>query len=71
MAAASGGILAFGTHKDETLERKREQLQRSARQLPESELKAAILATLADHSPTPFEAVTWVGLLQGKIVKSR
>jgi hypothetical protein len=44
----------------------RGQLERAARQLPKSDLKAAILATLADREPTPREALAWVALLQSQ-----
>jgi hypothetical protein len=42
----------------------REQLEGAARQLPESDLKTVILATLADREPTPREALAWAALLQ-------
>ncbi len=41
-----------------------EQLERAARQLPDSDLKTVILATLADREPTPREALAWAALLQ-------
>jgi hypothetical protein len=43
---------------------RRGELERAARRLPESDLKAAILATLADREPTPREALAWAALLQ-------
>jgi hypothetical protein len=42
----------------------REELERAARLLPKSDLKSAILATLADREPTPREALAWAALLQ-------
>lgn len=42
----------------------REQLERAARSLPESDLKSAILATLSERAPTVREALAWVALLQ-------
>lgn len=42
----------------------RGELEDVARSLPESDLKAAILATLADRPPTPREAFAWVVALQ-------
>jgi hypothetical protein len=42
----------------------RVELEDVARSLPESDLKAAILATLADRPPTPREAFAWVVALQ-------
>ena len=39
-------------------------LEDVARSLPESDLKAAILATLGDRPPTPREAFAWVVALQ-------
>jgi hypothetical protein len=42
----------------------RPELEDVARSLPESDLKAVILATLADRLPTPREAFAWVFALQ-------
>jgi hypothetical protein len=42
----------------------RERLERAARSLPESDLKTAILATLAHREPTSYEAIAWITLLQ-------
>ncbi len=44
----------------------REQLEREARRLPESDLKTAILATLADGEPTVREALAWAAALQAQ-----
>jgi hypothetical protein len=38
----------------------------AARLLPETDLKAAILATLADREPTAKEALAWAYLLQAR-----
>jgi len=45
----------------------RERLVRTARSLPESDLKTAILATLAEREPTAREALVWIALLQRPI----
>lgn len=44
----------------------RERLERAARLLPDSDLKTAILATLADREPTTHEAIAWIALLQAR-----
>lgn len=44
----------------------REGLERAARQLPESTLRSAILATLSEREPTVREAIAWIAILQGE-----
>ncbi len=44
----------------------RDRLELAARLLPESGLKAAILATLADREPTAREALAWAAALQAR-----
>ena len=44
----------------------RNQLERAARRLPESDLKAAILATLAERMPTVGETLAWIAILQAQ-----
>lgn len=48
------------------LSSERQELERAARALPQSELRSAILATLADRLPTPREALAWIASLQAQ-----
>jgi hypothetical protein len=59
--AAVGAFESVGFHSSRT---PRETLESAARRLPDSALKAAILATLADREPTPREALAWIAVLQ-------
>lgn len=43
---------------------RRATLEGAARLLPDSDLKSAILATLADREPTRREALAWIAALQ-------
>ena len=42
----------------------RQELERAARSLPESELRSVILATLTERLPTRLEALAWIAALQ-------
>jgi hypothetical protein len=64
MGASASDFRATLQEQHRPAETGRDQLERAARQLPESDLKTVILATLADREPTPREALAWVALLQ-------
>jgi len=63
MGASASDFHVTDQERHPRAETSRDQLERAARQLPESDLKTVILATLADREPTPREALTWVALL--------
>jgi hypothetical protein len=64
MAASASDLGTPWQEQRRPAETARVQLERAARRLPESDLRTAILATLADREPTPREALAWAALLQ-------
>jgi hypothetical protein len=64
MSASASDFHVTGPEQHRRAETIRDQLERAARQLPDSDLKTVILATLADREPTPREALAWAALFQ-------
>jgi hypothetical protein len=64
MSASASDFHVVDQEQHRRAETIRHKLERAARQLPESDLKTVILATLADREPTPREALAWAALLQ-------
>jgi len=64
MGASASDFRVIEPEQRRPAETPRDQLERAARKLPESDLKTVILATLADRDPTPREALAWAALLQ-------
>jgi hypothetical protein len=64
MGASASDFQVTDLEQHRRAETIRDQLERAARQLPESDLRTVILATLADREPTPREALAWAALLQ-------
>lgn len=63
--AVGESSLPFPTRSAQSvMSSERQELERAARALPDSELRSAILATLADRLPTPREALAWIAALQ-------
>jgi hypothetical protein len=64
MCARASDLGASCQEQRRPAESAREQLERAARRLPDSDLKAAILATLSERRPTVREALAWITILQ-------
>jgi hypothetical protein len=64
MSASASDFRVTDQEQHRSAETSRDRLVRAARQLPESDLRTVILATLADREPTPREALAWAALLQ-------
>jgi hypothetical protein len=66
MVASASEFRVINHEQTGAAETTRDLLERAARQLPESDLKTVILATLAEREPTPREAFVWAVLLQSR-----
>lgn len=64
MSASASDFRVTDQEQHRPAETSRDRLERAARQLPESDLKTLILATLVDREPAPREALAWAALLQ-------
>jgi hypothetical protein len=64
MVATSASAGEIGSSAAQPPAWNRERLEELARQLPDSPLRSAILATVSEREPTVREALAWVALLQ-------
>lgn len=66
MGATARAFTAVALRGEEPPDPVRVRLEHAARSLPDSDLKTAILATLAHREPSTHEAVAWIALLQAR-----
>jgi hypothetical protein len=66
MGASALSSTAIAPTNFENRDRRRERLEWLARQLPDSPLRSAILATVSEREPTVRESLAWIALLQAE-----